>query len=55
MAIDPTQLKTDVETAITDIESVVTLVDNLPLPQQVKDVLDTAKTVLDDVQAFLSA
>lgn len=53
--IDPNQLKADVETVLNDTESVLTIVDNFPLPAEVKAYITKAETVLKDVQSFLDA
>ena len=54
MSIDPTALKSEVETVIADVEDVLKVADALPLPADVKSVLDKVQTVLADIQKFLS-
>lgn len=55
MAIDVAQLKSNIETALTDIESVLNLVEDLPEPANVKNAIVRVDEVLRDVQAFLNA
>jgi hypothetical protein len=53
--INLSQLKSDVETAVNALESVLNLVDDLPLPAGVGATLSTVQKVLADVQKFLAA
>ncbi|UXA06606.1 hypothetical protein KXD96_28145 (plasmid) [Mycobacterium sp. SMC-2] len=54
--IDPTQLKQTVETAITELDALVALAEEIPgEPAKVKTVLETIDKALKDTQAFLSA
>ncbi|MDV3219770.1 hypothetical protein LE977_25765 [Mycobacterium avium] len=53
--IDPTQLKADAETLINDAETVLQVIDDLPLPAEVKAFIAKAEVFVKDVDAFLSA
>jgi hypothetical protein len=53
--VDPAQLKATAETLLADAKTVLQLVDDLPLPAQVKSFVEDAETFVSDVQAFLSA
>lgn len=56
MAIDPTQLKQTVETAITEFDALVALAEDIPgEPAKVKSVLAAIDKALKETQAFLSA
>ena len=55
MSFDPATLKSDVELAVHDLDEVLAIADELPLPANVKTVLDTVKSVLADVETFLNA
>ncbi len=54
MSLDPTALKSEVQTVIADVEDVLKIADGLPLPANVKSVLDKVQSVLADVDSFLS-
>lgn len=53
MTINPTALKADVSNAVNDVEDILGIADELPLPPEVKNVLVTVHTVLGDVAEFL--
>ncbi|KBR63534.1 hypothetical protein [Mycobacterium avium] len=53
--IDPAQLKADAETLVKDAETVLQVIEDLPLPEQVKAFIAKAEVFVKDVDAFLSA
>jgi hypothetical protein len=55
MSVTPAELKADVETALADVQTLLTIAEDVPLPAQVKSVLATVQTVLTDAKVFLDA
>lgn len=51
----PAQLKADAETLVKDAETVLQVIEDLPLPEQVKAFIAKAEVFVKDVDAFLSA
>ncbi|WP_181022300.1 hypothetical protein [Mycobacterium avium] len=51
----PAQLKADAETLINDAETVLQVIDDLPLPAEVKAFIAKAQAFVKDVDAFLTA
>lgn len=53
--LTPSQLKAGAETLIADAETVLQVIDDLPLPAEVKAFLGKATAFVKDVDAFLTA
>lgn len=53
--LSPSQLKADAETLIGDFETVLQVIEDLPLPAEVKAYLAKADAFVKDIDAFLTA
>lgn len=54
-SITPEQLKADAETLVNDAETVLNVIEDLPLPENIKAYIAKADTFVKDVDAFLKA
>lgn len=53
--LTPAQLKSGAETLINDAETVLQVIEDLPLPAQVKEYIEKADTFVKNIDAFLTA